>query len=291
MKETLLILAADHRNHLKKEILHVKNELSEKQLEKLKDFKSIIFEAFKLSLENGAKKDECGFLMDEDYGDKSLKLAKESGIIIILPVEKSGMKTFEFEYGKNFIQHIEKYNPEYVKVLIHYNHDNIEGNEKTLKNLRILNNYLVNTNHKFLLEMLVDPTQEQLKKYGKSNFDTKVRPVLTAMSIHEINRAGVNPYIWKLEGYDRKEDIDKISNAVNGDSKIVILGRSESMDKVLKWIQIGKQNDKVIGFAVGRTIFMKPLVDYNSKKISREKAVKDISRNYLKIIDYYKNSK
>ena len=35
MKETLLILAADHRNHLKKEILHVKNELSEKQLEKL----------------------------------------------------------------------------------------------------------------------------------------------------------------------------------------------------------------------------------------------------------------
>ena len=171
-------------------------------------------------------------------------------------------------------------------MLIYFNPENKDDNEKTLKNLRILNNYLVNTEYKFLLEMLVEPTQEQLNKYGKKDFDIKLRPDLTIESIKEINKAGIYPNIWKLEGYSRKEDIDKVSLEV-GNSKIVILGRYETMNTVLKWIKIGTMNNKVIGFAVGRTIFEDTLKKYYHKKTTREKAIRVMSSKYKKIAYFY----
>ena len=286
MKGHLFIFAADHRHNLTTGILNINKEPNNKQLEILHDFKAMILESQQLAIKNGVNKENCFLLMDEDYGNKTLINAKKDGINIIIPVEKSGSKIFEFDYGSRFIDHIEKFKPSYVKVLIYFNPENKDDNEKTLKNLRILNNYLVNTEYKFLLEMLVEPTQEQLNKYGKKDFDIKLRPDLTIESIKEINKAGIYPNIWKLEGYSRKEDIDKVSLEV-GNSKIVILGRYETMNTVLKWIKIGTMNNKVIGFAVGRTIFEDTLKKYYHKKTTREKAIRVMSSKYKKIAYFY----
>ncbi|MBI2671171.1 DUF2090 domain-containing protein [Candidatus Woesearchaeota archaeon] len=291
MDENLLILAADHRTTLKSDILGIKKELNRKQLETIHDFKAMILEAFNLAIKNGLNKSDCALLLDEDFGEIQLKEAKENGVKIIIPVEKSGQKIFDFNYGRNFIQHIEKFHPDYVKVLLHFNPANTEHNKKSLKNLRIISNYLKTTNYKFLLEVLINPTEEQLKQYGRKGFDIKLRPLLTVKTIKQLHKAGIYPHIWKLEGGDRKQDINMVSSIVDY-AKIVILGRSESMAKVLKWIGIAAKNKKVIGFAVGRTIFMKALQDFYSKKITREKAIKIMASRYYKICKFYlENSK
>lgn len=286
MKDILLIFAADHRSTLKSNILNIKKEPNKKQIEAIREFKSMILEALKLSINKGLNKNYVCLLMDEDYGSKQLKEAKKLGIKIIVPVERSGQKIFEFNYGKNFKEHIEKFNPDYVKVLLNFNPENKEKNKISLKNLRILNNYIKTTNYKFLIEVLISPTEKQIKEYSKTSFDIKARPASTIEALKQLHIAGIFPDIWKLEGFERKQDLDLVANESNN-SKIIILGRSESMARVLKWIKIATKNDKVIGFAVGRTIFIRALQEYYNGKISREKAIKIMGSKYSKVANFY----
>jgi myo-inositol catabolism protein IolC len=45
-----------------------------------------------------------------------------------------------------------------------------------------------------------------------------------------------------------------------------------------------------IGFAVGRTSFWNPLIDWRSKKITRDAAVAEISRRYRQFVEIFETS-
>ena len=60
----------------------------------------------------------------------------------------------------------------------------------------------------------------------------------------------------------------------------IILGRGENDEKVREWLAIASGVPGFIGFAVGRTSFWDPLVNWLAKKITREDAVNDIVRRY-----------
>jgi 5-dehydro-2-deoxygluconokinase len=45
------------------------------------------------------------------------------------------------------------------------------------------------------------------------------------------------------------------------------------------------------GFAVGRTVFWDPLVDYRAKKISRDNAVARIAASYRAFVDLFEKAK
>jgi len=49
---------------------------------------------------------------------------------------------------------------------------------------------------------------------------------------------------------------------------------------VEKWLLAGAKVPGIVGFAIGRTIFWQPLLDYKNKKISKEIAISEISQNY-----------
>jgi 5-dehydro-2-deoxygluconokinase len=46
-----------------------------------------------------------------------------------------------------------------------------------------------------------------------------------------------------------------------------------------------------IGFAVGRTTFWDPLVDYRANRITREAAVARIAASYREWVDLFENAK
>ena len=52
-----------------------------------------------------------------------------------MPVEKSGQNEFDFEYGADFGANIEKFNPDFSKVLVRYNPDDpdTELNQRQLR--------------------------------------------------------------------------------------------------------------------------------------------------------------
>jgi myo-inositol catabolism protein IolC len=293
-QKELLILAFDHRASFLEKMFGIKGRqptLQEKQ--QIEDYKRIIFEGFKLAVEKKVPKDIAGLLVDEEFGAAVLKAAKKDGYSFAMPCEKSGQDEFDFDYGDKFAEHIEKFDPTFVKVLVRYNPESdAVMNKRQLQRLKKLSDYLAKTKRSFLFELIVAATPEQLSKLGgaKDKYDLELRPKLMCQAIKEIQAAEIEPAIWKLEGVDKPADAKAIvKQAQAGGRKVgvITLGRGESKDKVKEWLSVGAKIPGIIGFAVGRTIFWNPLADHKAGKIDRKAAVEQIAQCYIEFTDLW----
>jgi len=287
-KKNLFILPFDHRSSFIELFGFTNPDLSFKEKAIITQAKEIIYIAFKKTIEQEIPKEQAAILIDEEYGDKIIRDAINDKYNVILTTEKSGQREFTFEYEDSFAKHIEKYKPLFVKALIHYNpNDDPLSKMRQQQKLEILNNYCHEHSYKFLLEVLVSPTNLQLKEVNGNNdlYDSKIRPNLTVKVIEELQAAGVEPDVWKLEGMDNEDSYKIVALQARQEGRnnvgIVILGRSENQDKVEKWIQSGNKINGIIGFAVGRTVFWRPLTDYKNGEIEREKVIEIIANNFL----------
>lgn len=283
MKQELLILPFDHRSSFSKDILGLTAKPNKEQIDEIKEFKKIIFDGFVMAIDKGKS---FGILVDEEYGENILREARKRKIIICLPIEKSGEKILKLNYPKNFEEHIDKFNPDFVKILIRYNPLNKKDNQKQLKVLSKIDTFREKRNYKVILELLVPPAKKEL---NIENYDKDIRVMRTIEAINEIKEK-IKVNIWKLEGFE-KNQWKEVIKAINKDSKIIFLGRGEDKKKVIKWLKAAAHNKEIIGFAIGRTIFLETIKKYYSKKISREVAVKLISRNFKEFINLWRKEK
>ena len=147
-----------------------------------------------------------------------------------------------------------------------------------------------------MFELLVTAEKAQLDRLhgDKHAYDVEVRPGLMVRAIEELQDAGVEPDVWKIEGLDRREDCVKVVRAArrNGREKVgcIVLGRGEDDRKVREWLTTAAKVPGFIGFAVGRTTFWDPLVDWRGKKISREAAVAEIARRYREWVHIFETA-
>jgi 5-dehydro-2-deoxygluconokinase len=103
-------------------------------------------------------------------------------------------------------------------------------------------------------------------------------------AIRELQDAGVEPDVWKIEGLDRKTDCAAVVAAArrNGRTDVgcIILGRGENEQKVVEWLSTAAAVPGFIGFAVGRTSFWDALVAWRDERISAEEAAAQIAKRY-----------
>ena len=126
-----------------------------------------------------------------------------------MPVEKSGQNEFDFEYGDDFGEHIEAFDPDFSKVLVRYNpEDDAVLNERQLGRLKRLADWLHGHDRKFLFELLVPATDAQLASVGgdSDRYDAELRPELMRRAIEEIQNYGIEVDVWKIEGVDERAD-------------------------------------------------------------------------------------
>jgi 5-dehydro-2-deoxygluconokinase len=101
--------------------------------------------------------------------------------------------------------------------------------------------------------------------------------------------------VWKIEGIERKEDCQKVVTAARrgGRDKVgcIVLGRGEDDRKVREWLTTAAAVPGFIGFAVGRTTFWDPLVNYRANKIPRDTAVAQIAASYRSWVDLFEKAK
>ena len=71
--------------------------------------------------------------------------------------------------------------------------------------------------------------QADPKAYDPKAYDLELRPALMVRTLHELQEAGVEPDIWKVEGLDRREDCVNVVAAARRDGRdgvgCIILGR------------------------------------------------------------------
>jgi myo-inositol catabolism protein IolC len=293
----LYILPFDHRSSFELKMFGWGEDLTPEQTAEIVAVKQVIYDGFKAAVEAGAPKEKAGILVDEQFGADILRDAAASGYTFAYPVEESGQEEFEFEYGDDFAKHIEAFNPTFCKVLVRYNPEGDRAlNLRQATRLKRLSEFLhTGSRSLFMFELLVPAEKAQLDRVNgeKKKYDLELRPRLMVRAIHELQDAGVEPDVWKVEGLDRREDCEKIVDAARrGDrNKVscIVLGRGEDDEKAQEWLTTAAGVPGFIGFAVGRTIFWNPLVDLRAKKITREDAVAEIARRYRKFVDIFEN--
>src|SRR5581483_11957348 len=116
----LYILAFDHRGSFQKKMFGIEGDPTPEQTETISDAKKLIFEGMQKAASRGAAADTLGVLVDEQFGSDIPERARESGLKLAMPVEKSGQNEFDFEYGDDFGAHIEKFSPDFSKVLVRF---------------------------------------------------------------------------------------------------------------------------------------------------------------------------
>jgi 5-dehydro-2-deoxygluconokinase len=291
----LYILPFDHRASFQSKMFGWSGKLTPQQTAEIAASKLLIYSAFEAALQAGVPERKAGILVDEQFGSAILMSARARGYTTACPAEKSGQDEFDFEYGEDFAGHIEKMQPTFCKVLVRYNPGgDRELNIRQAARLKRLSTYLHETSAtRFMFELIVPPEKAQLDRLrgDKAAYDLYLRPTLMAETIEELQNAGVEPDVWKIEGLDHREDCESIVRSARrgGRDRVgcIILGRGEDDRKVQEWLKTASGVPGFIGFAVGRTTFWNPLVEWRAKKITREEAVNRIARRYRAFVDTF----
>jgi 5-dehydro-2-deoxygluconokinase len=297
--QPLYILPFDHRGSFESKMFGWHGDLTPEQTAEIAAAKQVIYDGFKAAIAAGVPKEKAGILVDEQFGAAILRDASANGFHTACPAEKSGQDEYDFEYGDDFAKHIETFRPTFCKVLVRYNPEGDPVlNQRQTARLKKLSDYLrTKSKSRFMFELLVPAEQAQLDRLNgdKHAYDLELRPKLMVQTIEQLQDAGVEPDVWKIEGLDRREDCERIVAAAHRGGRdsvgCIILGRGENDQKVHEWLTIASGVKGFIGFAVGRTDFWQPLVDFRAQKISREAAVAEIARRYREFVGIFEQAR
>jgi len=291
----LYILAFDHRGSFQKKMFGIEGDPTPQETETISDAKKLIYEGMEIAVERGVDADATGVLVDEQFGSDIPKLAREHGLKLAQPVEKSGQEDFDFQYDEDFGKHIEDQNPDFSKVLVRLNPDgDDEMNQRQLGRLKELADWLHEHDRLFLFELLVPAEESQLESVGgdTDRYDAELRPELMRRAIEQIQDFGIEVDIWKIEGVDAREDAEMLirqtrTGAGREGVTSVLLGRGASDEKVDHWLQQAAPVEGFIGFAIGRSIWWDALKGFLAGDLERRAAAEQVADNYLRFIKVY----
>jgi glucose-6-phosphate isomerase len=296
--QPLYVLPFDHRSSFEKALFGWHGALSPEQIAQIAATKQVIYDGFKSAARAAGADGHAGILVDEQFGAAILRDARAGGFITCMPAEKSGQDEFEFEFGEQFAQHIEAFDPTFVKVLVRYNVESDAAmNRRQAARLRMLSDYLHARQRRLMFELLVPMTHEQSDRLeGDARlFDHDLRPSLMVAAIKELQDAGVEPDIWKIEGLDAPADCAEIAKTARRDGRdrvsCIVLGRGSNAEKVVAWLRIAAPVPGFVGFAVGRTTFWDALVALRDGRMSRGQAAEAIAARYREWIDVFATAK
>jgi myo-inositol catabolism protein IolC len=295
--QKLYILAFDHRGSFQKKFFGIQGEPDAEQTAIIADAKHLIFEGVLEAVASGADPLLTGVLVDEQFGSTVPQETRERGLKLAMPAERSGQNMFDFQYGDEFGEHIERFDPDFTKVLVRCNPDgDAEENRVQLGKLKRLSDWLKQHDRKFLFELLVPAEDDQLASVGgdTDRYDAELRPELMRRAIADIQDAGIEVDIWKIEGVDERSDCEMLVRQARSGGRdgvvCIVLGRGANDDKVDQWLRAAAPVDGFIGFAIGRSIWWDPLKAYVDGKIERSAGARQIAESYLRFVQVYERA-
>jgi len=296
--DKLFILAFDHRGSFQKKMFGIEGEPTPEETERIADAKHLIFEGLLLAaLDERSEPELTGVLVDEQFGGRIPAEAKERGLKLSMPVEKSGQDVFDFEYDDAFGEHIERFDPDFSKVLVRHNPEgNAETNELQLGRLKRLSDWLHGHDRKFLFELLVPAEEAQLAAVDgdTDRYDRELRPELMRRTIVEVQQAGIEVDIWKIEGLQERSDCEMIAEQCRAGGRdnvaCVLLGRAAPDAQVEHWLRQAAPVEGFLGFAIGRSIWWDALKGFLDGSLPRGEAAERIAASYLRFVEVYRES-
>ena len=273
--ERLFILPFDHRSGIAKQLLGIDYPIKKKSdVKRMTELKQMVYEAVLMAQKHVDHPEQIGILVEEEFGASILRDAKKRGVVRAVTVEKTGRALFEMEYGQSFAKHLKKYTPDYAKVLIRYDHADKKGNAAQNARLKKVSDFCHRHDLRFMLEVLLTGKGSRLARMKKM--------------ISTLERQGIRPDVWKLEGLEKASDWKHVARITKGD--LIILGHGSSKKDVERWVREAAKSGVVKGFAIGRTVFFRPLKEYLNGKRTRTKTIQQMEKKFLDFIHLFETS-
>jgi myo-inositol catabolism protein IolC len=287
----LFLLAFDHRKSIRP-LFGIDGAPDAEDRAWISAAKELVYEGLLAAASRLPAGTRPGLLVDEEFGTGVLGRAQGEDVVAAVAVEKSGQREFQFEY-EDFGAHLERLRPELAKALVRYNAGGDRAlNDRQRERLKVLSDYLERSETDLLFELLVPPTDEQLAEFDgdSARYDADLRPALVRTAIEQIQDAGIEVAIWKIEGIESTTDCESIAATCRRGSRqadCLILGRGADESKVEQWLTTAAPTPGFGGFAVGRTIWWDAIAAHLSGATDRPTTVETIATRYLHFVTVY----
>lgn len=291
----LLILAADHRASLERDLYDLTVPATPAQAARISADKMLIYQALLDAVEYLPDAVQAGVLIDEAYGAGVAELASRTGgeISLAMPIEASGQEWFHFAYGQDWQAHAEFFATDHAKVLVRDNpgldQDRRAGQAERLAHV---SDWAAAKGRALIIELLVPARQADLAALDgdTARYDRDVRPELTVTAIEYLQEHGVNPAMWEVEGLDRHDAavaVAAVAKRGGRTADCIVLGRHASHARLDHWLQVAAPVPGFTGFAIGRSIWWDPLHARLHHRSTAREARSRIASTYLDFARYY----
>jgi 5-dehydro-2-deoxygluconokinase len=272
---TIMAFAIDHRAQLEKIA-----DAAGAPRERISDFKLLAVEA---AAKVAAGRPGYGMLLDGKYGREALFRAVDHGFWIGRPVEEPGSRPLEFESGGSLGAKLVEWPIAHtIKCLCFYHPDDPpEMKARQERELLRLYDAARRLERELLIEIIAS-------KNGP------VDECTLALVIERLYEIGVKPDWWKLESQANKAAWDNVAKAIETADPLcrgVLLLGLEAPEKDLAQAFALAHNCSVVkGFAVGRTIFAEPAVEWFAGRIDNREATDRMAAAFARLGDLWRAS-
>ena len=264
----LMALAIDHRAQLEK----IADDAGAPR-ERISRFKRLAVDA---AAKVAAGRPGFGMLLDGRYGREALFRAADHNFWIGRPVEEPGSRPLDFEFGGSLGAKLAEWPIGHtIKCLCFYHPD--DSDEMKARQERELLR-LADAARRIGRELLVEIIAS---KNGAVDADTVARVLARLYAI------GVKPDWWKLEGQASETAWRNIAAVIEANDPlcrgVMLLGLEAPEEDLAEAFSIARRCAWVRGFAVGRTIFVEPAVNWFAGRIDDDEAVRAMAESFARL--------
>ena len=276
-EKKLYILAFDHRGSFQKKFFGIEGEPDPEQTAMIADAKHLIFEGMQRAVAEGADASVTGVLVDEQFGGSVPEEAQRAG-----PQARDAGRALRPEHVRLPVRRATSASTSKASTPTSPRCWCATTPTATSRKTRATGQAEAPLRLASLQAAQVPvraaragrgPPSYSRSKASTERYDAELRPELMRRAIAEIQDAGIEVDIWKIEGVDERSDCEMlVAQARTGgrDGVVcVVFGRGADDAKVDHWLEQAAPVDGFVGFAIGRSIWWNPLKEYVDGKIER----------------------
>jgi myo-inositol catabolism protein IolC len=235
-----------------------------------------VYDGFRAAIDDAdLSPSEAGVIADEHSGAEILHDAATRGLMTVCTVGRASDVGFD-----GIAAHANTCEAAYWKTVVSYNPDGdgAFNGQQASRLMRISDRLRRRPRPRLMCDLVVPPTQLQLTS-GIRVYGSSLLPALTRRAVAQLVDAGVDPDVWVIEGFERREAYREVVATAERRHRpaacfIRAAGHSDSTTRDL--MSVGLVVPGIVGVVLPRATFWESIVAWMSGRTTRSVAVATI---------------